>query len=149
MIVQSDEEPEGSDMVLDTFRERQSLPNEPGTALPESAEESFDVIGQARLLASDGMTLGGNHGLVGVPEIGADDRAVAVLLGQRIPEALSRFLGSVAGDHRHDLPRCAIQRHPDPPDVAFGLYETPEFVGFEDEFARFFLSGPGSQGVSF
>lgn len=136
-------------MVGDEPGEGQRFADEATAPLPQRAEESFDVDRQSRLFAARRVTVFRNDGPIGIPEVGADNGPVPILIRQRVPETLGRGFGSVARYHRHDLPGFGIQGHPHPPDFAFGTYKTPEFVRFEDEFARFFFNGPGSQGVWF
>lgn len=52
-----DEGPDGTDVVLKLFRERQRALNQPRNPLPESAVETFDGVGLAAALAYSLMGL--------------------------------------------------------------------------------------------
>jgi len=113
-------------VVFDESGKRECLADEPAAALAQRAEEPFDVVGQALLLACGGVPVHWDDALVGVPEVCADDRAVPVVVRQRVPQALGGPLRPVADHHGDDLPGGRVQRDPHPPDVPLGPYETPD-----------------------
>jgi hypothetical protein len=80
-----------------------------------------------------------NHGLVRLPEIRVAGRR-APGRGHLFPQKTAALLAAVAQAASDDLPRVAVQRHPDPGRFFFRAHKGPEFVQLQHR------GGAGSRG---
>ena len=108
------------------LRKRESLSNVSREPLAERAIEAFHVRGRPALFIYLLMGFLCEHLAVGVPKV-REALALAVALGNLLPQLRAGVGVAVADGKGHDLPRSTAERRRKPSLVVFLAYKAPCF----------------------
>jgi hypothetical protein len=128
--------------VVEVFRERQGVSDQPRHPLAERAIESFNVVGFAAFLSNGAVPFLWKSGRIRLPKISISDGAFPVLGRQRQPQFPGGLLASVSNVDADNFPRVRVHGKPNP--LLFSLFadKRPQLVAFDGQAAGFFLQRP-------